>query len=81
MQDDITVRTKRVQELLIRIGRTHKRVVERQIGELGIHGGQHHMLMLLSKLGKCPEQSELARRMDISPASAATMLKRLEGGG
>ena len=81
MQEDVTARTKTVQDLLIRIGRTHKRVVERRISELGIHGGQHHMLMLLSKLGECPAQNELARRMDISPASAATMLKRLESAG
>ena len=68
-------------ELLIRVGRTHKRVVDRQISELGIHGSQHHVLMALSQLGQFPTQSELARRMDVSPASAATMLKRLEGGG
>ncbi|MBO4297948.1 MAG: MarR family transcriptional regulator [Clostridia bacterium] len=68
-------------ELLIRVGRTHKRVVERQISELGIHGSQHHVLMALSHLGQFPTQNELARRMDVSPASAATMLKRLEGGG
>ena len=68
-------------ELILRVSRTHKRVVERRIGELGIHGGQHHMLMMLSHLGQIPAQNELARRMDISPASAANMLKRLETGG
>ncbi|MBR3502610.1 MAG: MarR family transcriptional regulator [Clostridia bacterium] len=68
-------------DLILRASRAHKRVVERQIGELGIHGGQHHMLMILSYLGQIPAQNELARRMDISPASAANMLKRLETGG
>lgn len=68
-------------ELILRVSRTHKRVIERRIGELGIHGGQHHMLMMLSHLGQIPAQNELAHRMDISPASAANMLKRLESGG
>ncbi len=68
-------------ELIIRVGRTHKRVMEREISKLGIHGGQHRMLMMLSHLGQIPAQNELARLMDISPASAATMLKRLESGG
>ncbi len=68
-------------ELILRVSRTHKRLVDRRIAELGIHGGQHHMLMMLSRLGQMPAQNELARRMDISPASAANMLKRLETGG
>ncbi|MBQ8954920.1 MAG: MarR family transcriptional regulator [Clostridia bacterium] len=68
-------------ELILRAARAHKRVVERQIDGLGIHGGQHHMLMILSRLGQIPAQNELARRMDISPASAANMLKRLETAG
>ena len=68
-------------ELILRVSRTHKRVAERRIAELGIHGGQHHMLMILSYMGQIPAQNELARRMDISPASVANMLKRLETGG
>lgn len=68
-------------ELILRVSRTHKRIVDRRIAELGIHGGQHHMLMMLSHMGQMPAQNELARRMDISPASAANMLKRLESGG
>ena len=81
MQNDSGPRQQTSLQLLIRAARTHKRVVERQISELGIHGGQHHMLMMLSFLGQIPAQNELARRMDISPASAANMLKRLESGG
>ena len=68
-------------ELILRVSRTHKRVVERQISELGIHGGQHHLLMMLSRMGQFTAQNELARQMDISPASVANMLKRLESGG
>ena len=78
---DAGQRTRPVFEQIVRISRTHKRVVERQIAELGIHGGQHRMLMMLSWMGQSPAQNELARRMDISPASAANMLKRLESGG
>ena len=81
MQNDSGPRQQTSLQLLIRAARTHKRVVERQISELGIHGGQHQLLMTLARLGEFPAQTELARRMDVSPATAANMLKRLESGG
>ena len=68
-------------ELILRAARTHRRILDRRIGELGIHGGQHRMLMMLSNMGQFPAQRELARRMDITAATAANMLKRLEVGG
>lgn len=68
-------------ELIMRMCRAHHRIVERYISELGIHRSQHRMLMDLARTGRTPAQKELAQNMDITPASAANMLKRLESGG
>lgn len=67
---------------LTRIMRRHHAYVDRQIGDLGIHHGQHRMLMQLAKPQKSPpSQKELAETMGISPAAVATSLKRLEREG
>ena len=68
-------------DILHRINRSHWRLIERQFQALGIHGGQHRLLMMLSRRGPAPAQNELAKCMDVTPASVANMLKRLEGGG
>lgn len=70
-------------EMLHRMNRAHRRLVERRFLQsgVGIHGGQHRLLMTLDSLGPAPAQTELARHMDISPASVANMLKKLETDG
>ena len=67
--------------LILRVCRSHRRIIQRELAALDIYGGQHHMLMLLSELGVTATQAELARRLDVSGATAANMLKRLEAGG
>ena len=69
--------------MLHRMNRAHRRLVERRFQQsgIGIHGGQHRLLMTLDILGPAPAQTELARHMDISPASVACMLKKLESDG
>lgn len=67
---------------LIRVMRRHHAYVERQIGDLGIHHGQHRMLMQLAKPQKSPpSQKELAEDMGISPAAVTASLKKLEREG
>ncbi len=68
-------------ELLHRMNRTHWRLLDRRFASLGIHGGQHRLLMMLSRNGPAPAQTELAKCLDVTPASIAAMLKRLESGG
>ena len=64
---------------LIRVMRRHHAYVERQIGDLGIHHGQHRMLMQLAKRQEdIPSQKELAEIMGISPAAVTATLKKLE---
>ena len=65
--------------LLIRVMRRHHACVERRIGDLGIHHGQHRMLMKLAcRQGDIPSQKELAEIMGISPAAVTATLKKLE---
>ena len=65
-----------------RIMRRHHAHVERCICALGIHHGQHRMLVHLARHeGELPSQKELAEIMGVSPAAVTTTLKRLEKEG
>jgi len=64
----------------IKIGREHRKTVEKRIGALGIHPSQHHFLMHIAKNGACTQQS-IAEAMEISAATVAVSLKKLEKGG
>lgn len=68
--------------VLIRVMRRHHACVERRIGALNIHHGQHRMLMQLARHeGDVPSQKELAETMGISPAAVTVTLKKLEREG
>ncbi len=60
--------------------RLHHKVVERLVSNLGIHHGQHHLLMRLAKQ-EWKSQKELADSMEISTATVAVSLKKLENSG
>ncbi len=60
--------------------RLHHKIVEKYISALGIHHGQHHLLMRLAKQ-EWKSQKELADSMEISTATVAVSLKKLEQGG
>ena len=67
---------------LTRVMRRHHAYVDRQIGDLGIHHGQHRMLIQLTNPTiSHPSQKELSEILGISPAAVATSLKRLEREG
>lgn len=63
--------------LLSRVNRIHTNKINRILEEVTLHKGQPLMLTHLFKKDGVP-QSLLAREMDISPATAGTMVKRLE---
>ncbi len=64
---------------IVRIGRGHRWLIEREIAELGIHPSQHHVLMYLAKNGKST-QCSIAQAMEVSAATIAVSLKKLEKG-
>ncbi len=63
----------------MRVMRRHHAHVERRLGAIGLHHGQHRMLMHLARRqGEIPAQKELADALGVSPAAVTTTLKRLE---
>lgn len=65
----------------IRLDRLHRRAIERQVGEMGLHRSGHRLLMYLNRHQKTPSQAELARFLEISPPAVTGTLKRLEAEG
>lgn len=65
---------------IIKIAREHRKTVEKRICSLGIHPSQHHFLMCIAKNGACTQQS-IAEAMEISAATVAVSIKKLEKGG
>ena len=60
--------------------RMHAKKINRVLDEVHMHAGQPEMLNILLKEDGVP-QSVLARELNISPATAGTMVKRLEKNG
>ena len=67
--------------LLMLTDRLHRAAIEAQIDTLGIHRSQHFVLMHLSHSDGGMSQSEIAKRLDISPAAATVTLQKLEKSG
>ena len=61
--------------------RLHRKVVEKRIDGLGVHQGQHRMLMTLSRMGRTLSQKDVAEALEVSPACVARTLKALEAAG
>lgn len=60
----------------------HKSLIEMRMSDLNLHRSQHIMLMCIAGFGKAlPTQSMLAKKLDISAATAAVTLKKLETAG
>lgn len=67
--------------LIIFTARMHHRIVDKCFSGLGLHNSQHRFLMYLAKSGKTPSQKEIAKDLNISPASVAIMIKRMVQSG
>lgn len=65
---------------VVKIAREHRKAVEKRVCSLGIHPSQHHFLMYLSGNGACTQKS-IADAMEVSDATVAVSLKKLEKGG
>ncbi len=66
---------------MMRIGRLHRTVFERNISKMGIHHSQHHLLMYIAHVEEVKSQKEIADKFGISPAAVARSLKTLEAEG
>lgn len=67
-------------KIMIFVCQLHHRAIEKMVGETGLHRAQHRMLMTLSEY-EFGSQSELADMLEISTATVAVSLKKLEAGG
>ena len=59
----------------------HHKINMAAVSELGIQPSQHFLLMCLSHMGSAVSQTQIADRMDVTPASVARTIKNLDAGG
>lgn len=67
-------------KIMIFVNQMHRRKMEKFLDGTGIHRAQHRLLMTLSE-NEFESQSELARTLQISTATVAVSLKKLERDG
>ncbi len=65
---------------LIGLMNGHRKLLENSLESTGVFQGQHRLLMVISDNPNC-SQKELADKMEISTATIAVSLKKLEKGG
>ena len=66
---------------LMRVNRLHRSLVEKTMGEAGLHRSQHLMLIYLKNCTAAPSQKEIAASFDVTPAAVAMSLNKLEEKG
>ncbi len=71
----------RVAHCFVKAGRMHRAYCDRLVSKIGLHRNQHKILMMLSCEKEKPSQKELARRLEISAAAVAVIIKKLEQSG
>lgn len=57
-----------------------KRAIDKKVADTVVYRSQHRILMILGEHPDC-SQTELAEKLDISPAAVAVTLKKLEKAG
>lgn len=65
---------------LLAAARSHKKIMDSAFSQTELYGGQHRLLMHLSG-HKNSSQAELAKSMEVTPATVAIALKKLEKAG
>ncbi|AUS96738.1 MarR family transcriptional regulator [Clostridium thermosuccinogenes] len=67
-------------QLMIGLVIKHRKVMQHYLQETGVYQAQHHLLMKISH-NRYASQKELAESMEVSTATIAVSLKKLEKGG
>ena len=68
-------------EMMMRVNKMHRGMIEQRAKTIGMHRTQHRILMHLAQGGALPSQKELAERLDITPAAVTIALKKIEQDG
>ena len=71
---------KKVMHQIICAAIKHRKLMDFYLARTGIYSSQHHILMELSR-NQFASQKEIADRMNVSSATIAVSLKKLEKGG
>jgi DNA-binding MarR family transcriptional regulator len=66
--------------LLIRVCRIHHNLARQSLEKIGLHRGQPPVLLILGKQDGMTH-SELAAKMEVTPAAISNMVKRMEQAG
>ncbi len=66
---------------LLKINREHKKLIDSQIAEIGIHRTRHRILMYLARNGCLPSQKKLSEYFEVSPSAITGSLQKLESDG
>ena len=64
----------------LRVAKHHRALMERRLSDTGVYRSQHRILMFISDNPNI-SQKELARMTEVSTATIAVSLKKLEKGG
>lgn len=67
-------------EKYLRVNRLHRNILERQLSKTGVFRSQHQILMFVAEQPNA-SQKEIAERYEVSTATIAVSLKKLEKGG
>lgn len=71
----------RLVHFFIQTDKLHRSLVEMRMSDLNLHRSQHLMLSCIAGFDSPPTQKELSEKLDISPATAAVTIKKLETAG
>jgi len=78
--DTIKVSNKDIIHQLIYFAMKHRRIMQKYLDETGVYQAQHRLLMEISRNPNA-SQNDIAKAMDVSAATIAVSLKKLEKGG
>lgn len=79
-KEEGTLTSRDVTHQLIVTSQRHRRVTEQCFKETGVHRAQHRVLMFLA-CDKFRSQVDLAKKLEVTPATVAVALKTLERDG
>ena len=80
-QEERLEKVGRTIRMLIQTDRFHQAAIEAQLNRFGIHRTQHMTLRYILHCETPPTQREIAEAFEVSPATVAVTLKKLEGAG
>ncbi|MBE6571036.1 MAG: MarR family transcriptional regulator [Ruminococcaceae bacterium] len=67
--------------LFIHTDKLHRNLIEQRMSDLNLHRSQHIMLLCISAFETPPTQKDIAKKLDISAATVAVTIKKLEQAG